>query len=220
MDVRPLLRVPPSSFKGAAHQPYESGRHSVTGLTPALPHSVAQWRGWRTRELAEQRRGVIPRRVRGTACTCMCQSIKWLGRVSRYGGGVPAGTSSEADLTRGGVQPPSEAEPHPRGDWPSSEAGLNRGGARPSSEAEPRPRGRLALGRGGVLLARCCAPRAKRSFARGCLGRLFWWAAGATKVVITLCVFWACKFVCVHVFYGRKWVSPDSLGDPYGCPRQ
>jgi hypothetical protein len=39
-------RVPPSSFEGAARQSYESGRHSVTGLTPATPHSTAQWRGW------------------------------------------------------------------------------------------------------------------------------------------------------------------------------
>jgi hypothetical protein len=30
----------------SARQPYESGQHSVTGLTPAMPHSVAQWRGW------------------------------------------------------------------------------------------------------------------------------------------------------------------------------
>jgi hypothetical protein len=27
-------------------RPYESGRHSVMELTPALPHSVVQWRGW------------------------------------------------------------------------------------------------------------------------------------------------------------------------------
>jgi hypothetical protein len=35
----PLSRVPPSSFEGAACGPYESGRHSVTELTLALPHS-------------------------------------------------------------------------------------------------------------------------------------------------------------------------------------
>jgi hypothetical protein len=39
-------RVLPSSFEGAEHGPYESGRHSVTELTLALPHSVVQWRGW------------------------------------------------------------------------------------------------------------------------------------------------------------------------------
>jgi hypothetical protein len=42
----PLSRVPPSSFEGMARRPYESGRHSVAELTPTLPHSVVQWRGW------------------------------------------------------------------------------------------------------------------------------------------------------------------------------
>jgi hypothetical protein len=42
----PPSRVPPSSFEGAACRLYESGRHSVTELTPALPHNVVQWRRW------------------------------------------------------------------------------------------------------------------------------------------------------------------------------
>jgi hypothetical protein len=46
----PLSRVPPSSFKGVVPVPYESGQHSFTELTPALPHSVVQWRGWPRRE--------------------------------------------------------------------------------------------------------------------------------------------------------------------------
>jgi hypothetical protein len=46
----PLSRVPPSSFDGAACGPYESGRHSVTELTLALPHSDVHWRGWPHRE--------------------------------------------------------------------------------------------------------------------------------------------------------------------------
>jgi hypothetical protein len=37
-------------FEGAARRPYESGRHSVTELTLALPHSAVQWRGWPHRE--------------------------------------------------------------------------------------------------------------------------------------------------------------------------
>jgi hypothetical protein len=40
----PPSRVPPSSFKGAMHRPYESGWHCVTELTLALPHSAVQWR--------------------------------------------------------------------------------------------------------------------------------------------------------------------------------
>jgi hypothetical protein len=44
--LSPPSRVPSSSFEGVVHRPYESGRHSVTGLTTAMPHSTAQWRGW------------------------------------------------------------------------------------------------------------------------------------------------------------------------------
>jgi hypothetical protein len=46
----PLSRVPSSSFEGAVCGPYESGRHSVTELTLASPHSDVQWRGWPHRE--------------------------------------------------------------------------------------------------------------------------------------------------------------------------
>jgi hypothetical protein len=41
----PFSRVLPSSFEGAARGSYESGRHSVTELILALPHSAIQWRG-------------------------------------------------------------------------------------------------------------------------------------------------------------------------------
>jgi hypothetical protein len=86
-------------------------------------------------------------------------SIKCPYRGSSYGGGEPVMSSSEAGPHPRGDRPSSEAEPHPRGDQPSSEAG-------------PHPRGRPALERGGGLLVRCRAPRAKRSSARGWLGRL------------------------------------------------
>jgi hypothetical protein len=36
----PPSRAPPSSFEGAAHQPYESGWHTVAEVTLALPQSV------------------------------------------------------------------------------------------------------------------------------------------------------------------------------------
>jgi hypothetical protein len=108
---------------------------------------------------------------------CKYQSIKCPCRGSRYGGGEPV---------------------------------------RSSSEAEPHPRGRLALKQGGDSLVRCRAPRAKRSSARGWLGRLFWWAAGATSVVgpttgpsFILSVFKVCFVFC---FSESKWVSPVSLG--------
>jgi hypothetical protein len=46
----PFSRVLPSSFEGAARWSYESGQHSVTEMTPALPHSSVQWRRWPHRE--------------------------------------------------------------------------------------------------------------------------------------------------------------------------
>jgi hypothetical protein len=43
---RPLSRArrvgpPPSSFEGEARRPYGSGQHSATGLSLAMPHSIA-----------------------------------------------------------------------------------------------------------------------------------------------------------------------------------
>jgi hypothetical protein len=109
---------------------------------------------------AEQRRDMIPKRVRGMAWrefvfdlgACMCQNIKCSGQGSRYGGGEPVRASSEAEtrsrgcliLERGGASPEVVSDPQAR-------RGLTRGGVPPSSEAEPRPRGSPALERGRVL---------------------------------------------------------------------
>jgi hypothetical protein len=126
------------------------------------------------------------------------------------------------------VRSSSETEPHSRGrsaldrDGTSLEGASSprarrspaRGGDRPSSEAEPHPTGRPALKRGGALPVRHCAPRAKRSFARGWLGQLSGgpWARGfILRVFLGSFAF---------VFYKGKWVLPDCLGNPYGCPRQ
>jgi hypothetical protein len=121
---------------------------------------------------------------------CMCHDIKFSSQGSRCGGSELVRASSEAEshlrgrpsLERGGTS--REGAPGPR-----ERRNLTRGGARPSSKAEPYPRGRPALERGGDSLVWCCSPRAKRSFARGWLGRLFLWAAGATRAVIILSVF-------------------------------
>jgi hypothetical protein len=150
--ARPTSRHGPVRARNGRPSPFEGSAVLFRGRgAPAVREWVAQCRGadtgltaqYRTVAgmalpggLAEHRRNMAPRRVRGTACTCRCESIKWLGRGSRYEGGVPAGASSGADLTRGGVQPPSEAEPYPRGDWPLSETGPARGGVHPSSEAD------------------------------------------------------------------------------------
>jgi hypothetical protein len=106
-----------------------------TGLT-ALCRTVA---GMATPGgLAEQRRDMNPRRVRGTTWrrfvfdlgACMCQDIKCPGQGSRYRGGEPVRTSSEA-------------EPHLRG-----HPALERGGA--SLEGASSPRARWNLTGGGV----------------------------------------------------------------------
>jgi hypothetical protein len=61
----------PYPFRGVCHpisrgvvcRPYRSGRHSVTELTPAFPHSSPAVPGMAARGgLAEQRRDMIPRR--------------------------------------------------------------------------------------------------------------------------------------------------------------
>jgi hypothetical protein len=48
--VRPLSKGSAILFRGCGVGLYESGWHSVTELTLALPHSVVQWRGWPHRE--------------------------------------------------------------------------------------------------------------------------------------------------------------------------
>jgi hypothetical protein len=85
----------------------------------------------------------------------------------------------------------SEAEPRSRGPPAPERGGASLGGGggdRPSSEAEPHPRGQPALERGGGLLVQCRAPRAKRSSARGWLGRLSGGPSGPP-------VPWACEFI-------------------------
>jgi hypothetical protein len=87
------------------------------------------------RELVKRCRDAIPGRVRVVARVLRCQGIKcpytgagaWTTCVQ-----VP---SSEADLTRGGVEPLSEADLIRGGVEPSSEADLARGGVEPLSEA-------------------------------------------------------------------------------------
>jgi hypothetical protein len=59
--------------RGAAWRPYGSGRHSVTELTPAFPHSsrtvprMANQGG-----LAEQRRDIIPRQCQRASVVGIC----------------------------------------------------------------------------------------------------------------------------------------------------
>jgi hypothetical protein len=99
--------------------------------------------------LAEQRRDMIPRRVRGTAWrgfvfdlgACMCHNIKCSGRGSRCGSGESMRASSEAGsrsrgrlaLERGGASPEGASNRRPA----LERGGVSpEGGVQPSSEAE------------------------------------------------------------------------------------
>jgi hypothetical protein len=61
--------VRPAPFRGRGALAVPEWAAKVTKLTPASSHRPPQWRGWAPpRELAEQRRGVIPRRVMARLC--------------------------------------------------------------------------------------------------------------------------------------------------------
>jgi hypothetical protein len=175
MGVCPLSRVPPSSFEGVERQPYESGWHSVTGLTPALPHSVSQWRGW------------AHWGVGGTTPGCDSQARQRDGvylQVSEHkmawSGEQVWEWRAHGSLERGG--------PHPRG-RPAPERGRTspeRGWGLALERGGPHPRGRPALERGGTSPEGATVPRARWSFASTvlrpsseaefrprCLGQLF-----------------------------------------------
>jgi hypothetical protein len=156
--------------------------------------------------LAERRRDMILRRVRGTAWrrfvfdlgAYMCQNIKCSGQGSRCGSGEPMRASSEAESSLEGVS------------GPRARRSLTRGAVQPSSVAKSHPRGRPALERGGISPEGVTSPRARWSLARrgvqpssevefyhcdvvslerngispeGGWGWLFWWAVGAARSV-------------------------------------
>jgi hypothetical protein len=148
-----------------------------------------------------------------------CQSIKCPGRGSRYGGGGPARASSEAGLTRGGVQPPNEAEPHPRGRLSLERSGTSPKGAsnpqvkRTSPEGASSPRARR-----GFISAVLC-PSSEAEFRLRVVGPTVlvgrWGHLGRDYVARVL----GLRICLCFAFYERKWVFPGFLGDPYGCPR-
>jgi hypothetical protein len=147
--------------------------------------------------LAEQRRDMTPRHVGGTACARRCQSIN----VPVGGAGTGA-----AGLTRGGVQPSSEVEPHPRG-----RLALERSETSPEGASSPRARRTSPEG--------ASSPRARQSFVSAVLcpsseAEFRPWVAGPTFLV----GHWGHQGCLCFAFYERKWVFPGFLGDPYGCP--
>jgi hypothetical protein len=91
-------------------------------------------------ELAEQHRGMIPRRVRGarvdSSLTRAPARFRALNSpVEGVGTGAATSPRARQDLTRGGDQPSSEAGPHPRG-----RPALEQGGTSPEGATSPRAR--------------------------------------------------------------------------------
>jgi hypothetical protein len=122
------------------------------------------------RELAKQRRGVIPRRVRVVARPCGVRALNARTCVrEQVRGGV--GKARVGALERSG--------PRPRGCSALERGGpCLRGGAEPSSEAD--------FARGSVY------PSSEADFTRGASAVLSWRAAGATRVVVVLCMCFRC----------------------------
>jgi hypothetical protein len=163
------------------------------------------------RELAKQRRGVIPRRVRVVARPCCVRALNARTRVREQ---VRARTrkrrawvpSSGADLARGGARPSSEADL-------VREAGLGPRARRTPLEGVQGSRARRTSGEGAST------PRARRTSPEGrqlcCLGGprgppgLWLCCVRALGVQVDL------RFA---FFSGFKRVSPRSFRGPLGCP--
>jgi hypothetical protein len=166
-----------------------------------LPHSAEQRRGWPPRELAEQHRGVIPRRVRVGARPCDVRALNARMRVReqvhvgawRMCAWVP---SSEAVLARGGAQPLSEAD-LARG------AGLSPRARRTPPEGARRPRARRTPPEGASI------PRARRTSLEGCPLRCTGGPRGPPgSWLCCVCVLGVQIDLCFAFFAGFKRVSP------------
>jgi hypothetical protein len=133
-------------------------------------HSPPQWRGWVSpRELAEQRRGVTPRRVMARLCCVRALSARTRVREQVR---VRA-------LERGGARS--------RRCEPSSEAELARGRCQPSSEAAPA-RGVRALERGGTRSREAFVHERGGTCSRGPLVGPIQWSAGTIAAWAVPCV--------------------------------
>jgi hypothetical protein len=127
------VRPPPLRGRGAlAVLKWAAQRHGVdAGLAAQSP----QWRGWASlRELAEQRRGVIPRRVMAQPCRVRALSARTHTREQVRLRGSPRARRNPLE---GGVSPRARRNPLEGALEPSSEVEPARGGREPSSEVEP-----------------------------------------------------------------------------------
>jgi hypothetical protein len=133
------------TFEGAASPPLRARRasrtggrrHSVTELTPALPHSATQRRGWPPPGSWWNSTGTrFPGVPKSWCASC---GVRALNAVH---GGRSAGSARAGALERGGPRPRrclalERGGPRSRiGVEPSSEADPARGGVKASSEAD------------------------------------------------------------------------------------
>jgi hypothetical protein len=125
-------------------------------------------------ELAKQRRGVIPRRVRVVARPCCVRALNARTRVWEQ---VRARTwerrawvpSSGADPARGGPRPSSEADLVRGAGWALERGGPRSRGCKGLEQGGPRARERLPLERGGLHpRGVCCVVLAGRGGHQGC----------------------------------------------------
>jgi hypothetical protein len=131
------------------------------------------------RELAKQRRGMIPRRVRVVAWPCRVRALNARTRVREQ---VRVSARETRSWEPRAERTPPEGVLSPRARQtsfegrvePSSEADPARGGVKASSGADPA--------RGSVY------PSSEANLARGMSAALYWRAAGATRVVVMLCM--------------------------------
>jgi hypothetical protein len=129
------------------------------------------------REFAEQRRGVIPRCVRVGVRPCGVRALN--ARTRGSVGNARMGALERSEPRPRGRSALEQGGPRSRGGVdPSSKADPARGGVKASSEADPA--------RGSVY------PSTEADLTRGASTVLHWRAAGATRVVVVLCMCFRC----------------------------
>jgi hypothetical protein len=159
-------------------------RHSVTELTLALTHSAEQWRGWPPPGSWRTAPGRDSQACQSSGAALWRQSIKC--PYTRAGAGARGGVGKAR------VDALEQSGPRPRGCSALERGGpRSSGGAEPSSEADPARGGVKAsseadLARGSVY------PSSEADFTRGAFAVLSWRVAGATRVVVVLCMCFGC----------------------------
>jgi hypothetical protein len=178
-------------------------------MTLASPHSVEQRQGWPPPGSWRNSVGRDSQACQSSGAALWRQSIKCPYARAGTGACGDAGKARAGALERSGPRPRGcsaleRGGPRSRGRPESpSEAESARGGVRASSEAD--------LARGSDY------PSSEADFTQGASAVLSWRAAGATRVVIALCMCFRCASLFVFAFFaGFKRVSPRLFRGPLG----